>query len=239
MEKILDSGRWGGELQYLVKWQGQPFEESTVIRGTARLCQESHRSHLDAPRIPTKSGYTRSCTMRSRGHDLRRVKCDSLLNLSLVTNKSHSSKHWTQGFRNNLDIMNHISWFWWLHCAFGLLSHHKVIYSTCFSFHCCLAPGKCRHLWNKRNYGLHSIWMVRCKCGVRRHRNLSTTMLMKDGLPNEQTRLETYKITQPVIPDKHRFSKFCSSRMVAWRCHSLLNMENYKSDSDVQMITDE
>jgi len=58
-------------------------------------------------------------------------------------------------------------------------------------------------------------------------------MLMKDGLRNEQTRLETYKIMQPVIPDKHRFSKFC---MVAWKCYSLLNMENYKSDSDVQMI---
>lgn len=143
---------------------------------------------ISMPQESLQSGYTRSCTMRSRGHNLRRVKCDSLLNLSLVTSKSHSSKHWTLGFRNNLDIMNHISWFWWLHCAFGLLSHHKVIYSTrdehLFLVSLLFGPRKV-HLRNKRNYGLHSIWMVRCKCGVRRHRNLSTTMLMKDGLRNE------------------------------------------------------
>ena len=47
VEDILDSGRQGNELQYLAKWQGQPFEESTwedrqeVIKGG--LCRELHK----------------------------------------------------------------------------------------------------------------------------------------------------------------------------------------------------
>ena len=59
VENILYSKRWGNESQYLVKCQGQPFEQSTwedqweVIRGAAQLCQEFHRSHPDAPGIPT------------------------------------------------------------------------------------------------------------------------------------------------------------------------------------------
>ena len=60
-EWILDSRRRGSELEYLIQWKGQPFEESTwedrqeVIRGAAWLCQdqEFHRSHPDAPGIPT------------------------------------------------------------------------------------------------------------------------------------------------------------------------------------------
>ena len=75
VEKILDSRRRVNELQYLVKWQGQPFEESMwedrweVIRGAARLCQEFHRSHPDAFGIPHNSN-TREVVQWGRREDV-------------------------------------------------------------------------------------------------------------------------------------------------------------------------
>ena len=59
VEKILNSRRRGDSLQYLVKWQGQPFEESTwedrheIIKGASQLCRDFHKDHPDLPRIPT------------------------------------------------------------------------------------------------------------------------------------------------------------------------------------------
>ena len=59
VERILDSRRREGGLQYLFKRQGQQFEESTredrseVIKGALQLCQDFHNSHPDAPRAPT------------------------------------------------------------------------------------------------------------------------------------------------------------------------------------------
>jgi len=59
VEKILNSRRRGDNLQYLVKWQGQPFEESTwedrheIIKGASQLCRDFHKDHPDAPRVPT------------------------------------------------------------------------------------------------------------------------------------------------------------------------------------------
>ena len=59
VEKILNSRRQGDNLQYLVKWQGQPFEESTredrheIIKGASQLCRNFHKDHPDAPRVPT------------------------------------------------------------------------------------------------------------------------------------------------------------------------------------------
>jgi len=59
VKRILNSRRQGDELQYLVKWQGQPFEESTwedrceIIKGASQLCQDFHKNHPDAPRVPT------------------------------------------------------------------------------------------------------------------------------------------------------------------------------------------
>ena len=62
VEDILDSGRQGNGLQYLAKWQGQPFEESTwedrqeVIKGglcqggvMSRITQKVTASHPNAP----------------------------------------------------------------------------------------------------------------------------------------------------------------------------------------------
>ena len=58
VEEILDS-RWrGGNLQYLIKWKGQPLEERTwenraeVVKGAPRSCKEFHQRHPDAPRVP-------------------------------------------------------------------------------------------------------------------------------------------------------------------------------------------
>jgi len=59
VERMLNSRIQGARLQYLVKWQGQPFEESTwedrseVVKGASQLCQDFHSSHPDAPRVPT------------------------------------------------------------------------------------------------------------------------------------------------------------------------------------------
>ena len=47
------------ELQKLIKWQGQPFEESAwedrckIIKEASQLCQDFHKNHSDAPRVPT------------------------------------------------------------------------------------------------------------------------------------------------------------------------------------------
>jgi len=57
--KILNSRRQGDEPQYLVKWQGQPFKESTwedrckIVKRASCLCWDFHKNHPDAPRIPT------------------------------------------------------------------------------------------------------------------------------------------------------------------------------------------
>ena len=59
VERILNSRIQRGRLQYLVKWQGQPFEESMwedrseVVKGASQLCQDFHSSHPDAPQVPT------------------------------------------------------------------------------------------------------------------------------------------------------------------------------------------
>ena len=77
VKRILNSRRQGDELQYLVKWQGQPFEESTwedrceIIKGASQLCQDFHKNHPVHPGSP-QSAYLEGHTMKSRRRDLRR-----------------------------------------------------------------------------------------------------------------------------------------------------------------------
>jgi len=59
VEQILDLKWRGDQLLYLIKWQGQSFEESTwewchdVLKGAKKLCDNFHQNHPDAPRVPT------------------------------------------------------------------------------------------------------------------------------------------------------------------------------------------
>ena len=59
VERVLNFRRWGNELQYLIKWQGQPFEESTwkdqceITKEPAQLFWDFHRNHPGASRVPT------------------------------------------------------------------------------------------------------------------------------------------------------------------------------------------
>jgi len=59
VEKILDSQWRGEQLQYLVKWRGQPLEEMTwedhynVIQGAPQACRDYHQKHPDAPKMPS------------------------------------------------------------------------------------------------------------------------------------------------------------------------------------------
>jgi len=69
VERILNSRRWGDRLQYLIKWQEQPFEESIwENRGkdASQLCQDFHNSHLDVPMIWFQS-YSEGSTTPGHG----------------------------------------------------------------------------------------------------------------------------------------------------------------------------
>ena len=69
VEKILDSRRRGNELS----GKDNPLKKNQreVVKGASRLRREFHRSHLDAPGIPT-IWKPRKLYMWSWGRDLRR-----------------------------------------------------------------------------------------------------------------------------------------------------------------------
>ena len=77
VERILNSRRQGDELQYLVKWQGQPFEKSTwedrrkIIKEASQLCQNFYKKPPRHIQDPHNLHTWKTIQRKSRRHDLR------------------------------------------------------------------------------------------------------------------------------------------------------------------------